>query len=342
MLIVIFGLAGELVATAEQPAPKGWPNEVKVVRYASSLDKTAQPMLVYAARASSERPLLVGLHTWSGGYTQAGAEVAYAQWCMEHDWHFIHPHFRGPNRHPQATGSEFAVQDIIDAVNTMKLHHDVDSERIYLVGVSGGGHAALLLAGRAPKIWAGVSAWCPISDIQAWWAQSKARGNKYAGDIERSVGGRPETDTSAAAECVRRSPLTYLQKAAAVNLDINHGIHDGRQGSVPFTHSLHAFNRVVTKRDRIATAAIDAFYAQQDLPQGLAEAKADRLYGDKRPLFRAESGNIRVTIFEGGHEIIPDAALNWLARQRKGSPANWSIDEPRSTSTSHGESPARR
>jgi hypothetical protein len=34
-------------------------------------------------------------------------------------------------------------------------------------------------------------------------------------------------------------------------------------------------------------------------------------------LFRRESNNKRVTIFEGGHEGIPKAALAWLSRQRK-------------------------
>jgi hypothetical protein len=32
-----------------------------------------------------------------------------------------------------------------------------------------------------------------------------------------------------------------------------------------------------------------------------------------------------VTIFEGGHEIVHQAALNWLAMQRKGQPAVWDL-----------------
>ena len=34
-----------------------------------------------------------------------------------------------------------------------------------MLGFSGGGHAALLLAGRA-EVWAGVSVWCGISDLK--------------------------------------------------------------------------------------------------------------------------------------------------------------------------------
>jgi hypothetical protein len=34
-------------------------------------------------------------------------------------------------------------------------------------------------------------------------------------------------------------------------------------------------------------------------------------------LFRRESGMVRVTVFDGGHEIIHHAALAWLAAQQK-------------------------
>jgi hypothetical protein len=39
------------------------------------------------------------------------------------------------------------------------------------------------------------------------------------------------------------------------------------------------------------------------------------------------SGNTRVTIFEGGHEIVHQAALNWLAKQRRGQPPVWEVQE---------------
>ena len=167
-----------------------WPKQVQSIRYPASIDKSSQPMLQYTAKSKEKRPLLVGLHTWSGGYMQAGGEVAYARWCIERDWHFIHPHFRGPNWTSDACGSEKVVQDIIDAVKYVIKEHNVDVNRIYLIGVSGGGYASLLMAGRAPDIWAGVSAWVPISDIHAWWEQKDAgKHSKYARHIEKAVGG---------------------------------------------------------------------------------------------------------------------------------------------------------
>ncbi len=65
----------------------------------------------------------------------------------------------------------------------------IDPQRIYLVGVSGGGHMALLMAGRAPEVWAGVSAWCGISDLAAWHRQTKAAGLSYWQSLEKACGG---------------------------------------------------------------------------------------------------------------------------------------------------------
>lgn len=330
---MVFAEDGQML----KPAPKGWPDAVKTLTYQASSDETLQPTLIYTAKATEKRPLLVGLHTWSGGYEQAGGEVVYARWCMENDWHFIHPHFRGPNWTPEACGSEMAVQDILDAVTFMQENHAVDADRIYLVGASGGGYASLLMAGRAPDIWAGVSAWVPITDLRIWWEQCDGKLN-YAKHVEKVVGGRPDENARAVEECVKRSASTYLDKAVGVNLDINAGVTDGHGGgSVPFSHSLYAFNQVVPKVDHIDPALIEAFYETQSLPDGLEKAEADDLYDEKQPIFRKVSRNTRVTIFDGKHEIIHTAALNWLAQQQKGKAANWDVQERYDLKTKENE-----
>jgi len=53
------------------------------------------------------------------------------------------------------------------------------------------------------------------------------------------------------------------------------------------------------------------------VPQELLTDKSDPYYGDKRVLLRRQSNNARITIFDGGHEIIPNAALHWLQQQVK-------------------------
>ena len=114
-LVVFFGLAISVSA-----APKGWPKEIREIKYPSKADDSKQPALFYAPAVQGEpRPLLVGLHSWSSDYKQA-MSVPYAKWCIEKKWNFIHPNFRGPNRRPEATGSELVVADILSAVDYAK------------------------------------------------------------------------------------------------------------------------------------------------------------------------------------------------------------------------------
>jgi len=307
-----------LLAFSVVASPKGWPAEVREICYPSSADDSQQPALFFAPAIRGEpRPLLVGLHSWSSNYLQT-MSVPYAKWCIEKKWNFIHPNFRGPNRRPEATGSELVVKDILSAVAYAKKHGAVDESRIYLVGASGGGYACLLMAGRAPEIWAGVSAWVPIADLAKWHAETTARKLRYAGEIEKSVGGKPEHGSAAAKEAAKRSAITYLHRARGVNLDINAGITDGHNGSVPISHSLEAFNVLAKRKDRIDAQLISEFVKTAKVPKALqGQAPNDDSYGKKPVLFRRQSGAARVTIFQGGHDLIAEAALQWLAKQKR-------------------------
>jgi pimeloyl-ACP methyl ester carboxylesterase len=315
-----------------------WPAYVEETAYPCTADDSRQPALLYApTEAKGPLPLLVGLHTWSFDYTQGDGETVYARWCRQNGWLFIHPDFRGCNDRPSAMGSELAVSDIADAVEYMKATRSVDPDRIYLCGVSGGGHAAMLMAGRRPEIWAGVSAWCGISDVARWWEQTAAAGLGYSDMIESACGGEPLPGSCARAECGRRSPLSWLAGAGAVNLDINAGVHDGRSGSVPFSQSLYAFDAVAAGEDRMGAEVIEKFYQDRQAPAGNGVSSRE-LYGEHTPLFVKSSGNTRVTIFDGGHEIVHGAALNWLANQRKGTAAAWAVDKPIALETESAES----
>ena len=124
--------------------------------------------------------------------------------------------------------------------------------------------------------------------------------------------------TQALAEARKRSASTYLSGAKGVNLDINAGITDGHNGSVPISHSLEAFNILAAKKDRISTELMEGFTQTAKVPKVLLDqAPTDSSYGEKTVRFRRVSGNVRVTIFQGGHEIIPSAALQWLSKQKK-------------------------
>ena len=310
-LVVILVCAGSASA-----AIKNWPKEIQEIKYRSAADDTDQQALYFAPKAKEPRPLLVGLHTWSGDYRQNNSP--YGTWCIKHNWNFIHPNFRGPNRRPQATGSELVVADILSAVEFAKKNASVDESRIYLVGASGGGHIGLLMAGRAPEVWAAVSVWVPILDLAQWHAETSKRKLKYAREIERSIGGKPTAGSEPAAEAMKRSPTAYLANAKGVAVDINAGIKDGHTGSVPISHSLKAFNLLAEKKDRINPQWIAEFVKTPRVPKPLqGQAPVDDSYGKNKVLFRRQSGAARVTIFQGGHEIIPAAALQWLAKQQR-------------------------
>lgn len=293
-----------------------WPGEARHARIASSADGASQEALFYIPEATGACPLLVALHSWSGDWLQE-ASIPYLEWCIRKRWVFVHPNFRGPNKTPEAAGSDLVVRDILDAVGFASRAANVDPGRIYLVGVSGGGMAALLLAGRAPEIWAGVSAWVPISNLRDWFSETRERGLRYEGDMLKVLGADPTRDAEAAQEALTRSPITYLAAAQGVPLDINAGITDGHAGSVPISHSLNAFNLLADPRDRISSEAIAFMVKNQAVPEDLQFVGEDPSYGEKRVLLRRESGKARITLFQGGHEILFPAALAWLEQRRK-------------------------
>ncbi|MHC4737736.1 MAG: alpha/beta hydrolase family protein [Planctomycetota bacterium] len=295
---------------------RNWPAHIRQIEYISSADSIVQTALFYKPPIEKKVPLLVALHTWSGDYTQE-TSIPYAEWCINNKWVFIHPDFRGANKRPEATGSDKTVKDILSAVDYAVAKANVDSQRIYLVGCSGGGFSALLMAGRTTDIWAGVSAWVPISDLKAWYFECKKADIGYADDILKSCGGAPGTSFAVDFEYKSRSPITYLSGNLNLPLDINTGIKDGHTGSVAVSHSLRAFNLVASKDDRICEKDIQYFVEKAEVPPHLKKQVTDATYGDKIVLFRKSSGNSRITIFDGGHEIIYEAALNWLAKQKK-------------------------
>lgn len=326
-------MAAALLSAAPAPAPKRPSAEqlrqeamAHSVEVRSSKDGAPQRVIWWrpetAAKGSAGAPvpLLVFLHSWSGGFEQGPPWIAQAK---KMGWALAAPDFRGPNRRPEACASDLAVQDVLDAVEYARREARIDDSRIYLVGGSGGGHMALMMAARAPHVWAGVSSWCPITDLAAWHAESSARKNNYARMLEQSCGGPPGPSTEA--EYRRRSPLFHLAAARGVPVDISTGIHDGHTGSVPVSHTLRAFNALAADSARIDDGLITAMVSGRSVPQALSAERQDDPERAKQVLFRRVSGNARVTIFEGGHDSESTSAVLWLSRQRRGAPADWSV-----------------
>ena len=179
--------------------------------------------------------------------------------ASRHGWAYIHPDFRGPNNRPEATGSKLVVADIVSAVEYAKKSTQIDHSAIYLVGTSGGGYTALVMAGHHPEIWAGVSAWVPISDLAAWHAQGK-----HVEALEQSCGGAPGDSPAVDSEYAKRSPITFLSNAKGTTLHLHAGI---KEKIVPISHSLLAFNELAAAKDRIPKEDITYFVKKRKVPQ---------------------------------------------------------------------------
>ncbi|MBX7256274.1 MAG: prolyl oligopeptidase family serine peptidase [Candidatus Hydrogenedentes bacterium] len=273
----------------------------------SSLDRARQPCLFIPAASTEPRPLLVYLHPWRHGY-----DFDSRPWQAEAArrlWHFIAPHFRGPNRHAKACASRYARQDVLDAVAYAQKATHVDAARIYLGGVSGGGHMTLVMAAETPHLWAAASAWCPISDLAEFYRESAARGAKIHRHIRRIVGGMPGESRKVDEALRYRSPVYHLAGAADVPLDINHGIHDGQPKGVGIQHSVWAFNTLASNvgAEIVADDALAALRRGESI-----DGVEDASYGRAIHLRRC-AGCARLTIFDGGHEDLPGAACEWLA-----------------------------
>jgi len=309
VLVILLGMVSSVVAGNRQ---KVW------IR--SSVDGSQQPSyLILPANddaAAGKVPLLVSLHTWSGNLEQRNLDLERA--AEQKGWIYLFPDFRGINQQPQACGSAIACQDILDAVEWVAAKYQVDRQRIYLTGVSGGGHMTMLMVGKHPEPWAAASAWVGISDLRTWHDRHAA--GKYGLMMRKCCGGKPGDSVEVDEQYRQRSPVTWLHRSLPVPLDIAAGVHDGHRGSVPIRQSLNAFNLIA--RAAKATPVSKQEITQLSRPQGRLEnpLASDQVMDaslGRKIYLRRQAAKSRVTIFEGGHEGIAEAAITWLEKHVK-------------------------
>lgn len=295
---------------------KNWPQECKRVEIISTIDGKVQPAFFYKSQAEEPTPLIISLHTWSGGYEQKDT----LSWqCINKGYNYIHPHFRGPNNNFEACGSPLVIQDIEDAIEYAVQNGNVDTNEIHIVGTSGGGYATMLMYMKTNHPVKTFSAWVGISDLTKWYRESKSRGNKYALDVAKSTVKKNDFTKEYyyidKEEAINRSPyfmITPVEKRKNSKIFIYAGVHDGYIGSVPITQSLLFFNKIVRDFDSSETNAL--------IPDvDIIELLSSRNYNVKNKNHignriihyqRTYKDKAKIIVFEGGHEMLTDVALN--------------------------------
>lgn len=322
--VLVLCLSGAQTLTAAEKSPEAQSADnptLKLIEVKSTLDQSLQPSLIWAPESAKTKPtpLLVYLHSWSGNYKQNNAK--WLKQAQQRGWIYLHPNFRGVNQQPEACGSRLARQDILDAIAFVIDHFDVDQSRVYLAGSSGGGHMTMLMVGHHPDRFSAASAWVGISDLADWYRFHVKDGKpqRYAQMILKSLSAKPGTSKEVDAEYRDRSPLYWIANATEVPLDLNAGVTDGQTGSVPFMHTLRAYNALAKKNHSplITQKEMQQLWDQGKLQNPRpGDELPDETYGRDIHL-RRKSGQARVTIFQGGHEGLPEPACAWLAKQSR-------------------------
>mgnify|MGYP000408557740 CR=1 FL=1 len=287
-----------------------WKKEFEVVSIPSQLDGAIQKAYFYKTKSSAPKPLIVSLHTWTGYYTQ---QDEIAGLCLEHDINYIHPDFRGGNFNKDACGSTLALGDIDDAILYAIRNANVDAHHVYLIGGSGGAHAALSVLMKSKQSIRKISVWASIADLTAWFEESQVLRNNYANNILACTESKDGILNEANAR--ERSPfhtVMPIEKLSNTEIFIYHGIYDGIQGSVPITQSINFYNKLLSDLD-VKDSSV--YVSDSEKLLLLEHRKPLAHYGkiaDRRICLHKSYRKISLIIFEGSHEILLEHAFNQL------------------------------
>ncbi|MBE7053342.1 MAG: hypothetical protein E7391_03605 [Ruminococcaceae bacterium] len=202
----------------------------------SSLDNSNEPSIFYRSTSNEKRPLLVGLHTWSyNRFNQIDNMLSYAE---KYDFNLLLPEFRGENLDTNknctyACGSMYAKQDIKDAIDYVVKNENVDKDNIFLIGLSGGGHMALLMAGFCPEYFKAIASYVPICNLEKWIYENDTYKKHVLACCKNDL-----------VEMKKRSPISYIDVIQKANLKIFHGKFDN---VVPVTQSLSLYDKIMKK-----------------------------------------------------------------------------------------------
>ena len=306
-----FSLAQEIQPAWDNTVDKKWPELFVPVEIKSSADGKIQNAVFYKSTLSQPQPLIVSLHSWSSDYLQ---EDQLSGEILLRGWNYIHPDFRGRNNNPEACGSSRVISDIEDAIQFAIQNANVDKSEVHIIGSSGGGYATLLSFMQIRYPVKSFSAWVPISNLEDWYWETKARDLQYAHDLEGVTTNGNGFDPE---EARRRSPVLMdfpSERRKNASLHIYTGIHDGYTGSVPITHSINMYNRLLPEMypghaGQLVSDSLKLLLLGKRMNPA---PDTNLVLGGRKVHLHRGFPQLSLTVFEGRHEMIVPQALSLI------------------------------
>jgi len=259
-----------LAMPIETPAPAPWTlgasGAVTVIdiTFTSSWDGSVQQASIARADpwvSTEPVPLVIYVHGW----IQCGDKAPHHLWAAsdlrgmpvaQRGWLFAAPELHGErplNQDPydigtwcpdvsvgyRPLGARPAQRDILDVIDYMTTHYNVDPDRIYLFSDSAGALTALTTLAKFPDRFAAAVEFSGPTDLALWYQDDATTGpGTYYPNIRREVGGTPE---EVPYDYARRSPVTFAENLALVPLAIVHGTEDTK---VPPHHAQNLYDAI--------------------------------------------------------------------------------------------------
>jgi hypothetical protein len=183
--------------------------------------------------------------------------------------------------------------------------------------MSGGGYATLAMFMKSKHKIKKFSSWVPLVDLIQWYDETKTLKLKYASEILACT--QSEDDVLNEEIARQKSPKfwkTPVDKLNYSTLEITTGIYDGMIGNgvIPITHSINFYNKLL--RDLSVTDSTK--YVSDSEKLALLEFRKPlgefgQISG-REVMLRKETNNIKLTLFEGGHEMLTKYAFEELIK----------------------------
>jgi Prolyl oligopeptidase family len=307
-------LSTDITPQRNDSSAANWGVDFSLVSIKSTVDGELQKAYFYKSKSDVPQPLIVSLHSWSWDYRQSDTLGILSK---EKEINYIHPDFRGQNRTKDACCSDLVISDIDAAIDYAIDNGNVDTSKIYVVGRSGGGYAAISTFMKSKHRIKKFSSWVPLTDLVSWYQETRIRNLYYADNIlvcTHSVNGKLNKEVA-----IQKSPIYWNTPAEKLNyakLEIFDGVYDGLEnnGPIPITHSINFYNKLLTD---LKVTDSSKYISDAEKLKLLEFRKPLGNYGkiaDRDICLMKEYGNIRITIFTGGHEMLQEYAFNDLLK----------------------------